>query len=357
MEARHESGASVRSERVIDLDWAPARVFAVLSDPHHLRDWSTLIAPADASRAWANGDDLALRWSWRGRDELVTARLELGDDPFTVRWEGKTDDGTRFELRHDIAARERGSRVDVVIDVEPASSTSAVDDGSLQRVLDHDVERMTARLFALIDRYDARVAPTAPVLPEVPEVPEQRPEAHRANVTTLGRRPLHRTIAPIALALFALTLVADMWYSLHERAAVARDARALAIAAAVYALLAGAVGVADLTRNAPARRTPIAWLHGAGNVVVITLAIVNAARRIDDPRAAIDPWGLVASSVIVALVTLTWFAGRAAAARTSGVPLDAAGVEAGSGEQRFVAPGPHREAQLVVGDSGRGFEP
>jgi uncharacterized membrane protein len=304
----------VRSERVIDVDWAPARVFAVLSDPRRLAEWSTLIAPAaDTSRIWSNGDDLALRWMWRGRAELVNAHLELGDDPFTVRWEGKTDDGTRFELRHDIEAHDRGSRVDVVVDVQPGSSSTAADDGSMQRALDRDVENMTARLFALIDRYDALSARKS--AQQVSE-PSPGPVAPRTYETTVGNRPLHRTVTPLVLALFGLTLVADMWYSLHERAAVARDARTLAIAAAVAALFAGAVGMVDLTRNVPARRSPISWLHGAGNIVVIALAVANAARRIDHPRAAIDPWGLVMSSVIVALVTLTWFAGRAAATKS-----------------------------------------
>jgi uncharacterized membrane protein len=310
----------VRSERVIDVDWAPARVFAVLSDPRRLGEWSTLIAPADLSRAWSNGDHLALRWTWRGRDELVNAQLELGDDPFTVRWEGKTDDGTRFELRHDIEANDRGSRVDVVVDVEPSSDSTATDEGSLQVVLDRDVERMTAGLFALIDRYDTLPAPATteprPTAP-VAEAKVEAPVECRANVATVAGRPLHATITPIALALLALTLVADMWYSLHERASVAGTARTLALAAAVTALAAGAVGVVDLARKQPARRSPIAWVHGAGNLVVIGLAVVNAARRIDHPAAAIDPWGLVTSSVIVALVTCTWFAGRAAATRAT----------------------------------------
>jgi uncharacterized membrane protein len=316
---------------VIDVDWAPARVFAVLSDPRRLAEWSTLIAPTDTSRVWSNGDDLALRWMWCGRDELVNAHFEIGDDPFTVRWEGKTDDGTRFELRHDIEARDRGSRVDVVVDVQPASSATAPDESSMQRVLDRNVEHMTARLFALIGRYDALPArPAAEVVSDPPRGVARRTNATAA--TTFGRRPLHRTVTPLVPLLLGLTLVADMWYSLHERAAVARDAKLLAIAAAIAALFAGTVGMVDLTRNVAARRSPGSWLHGAGNLIVIALAVVNAARRIDHPAAAIDPWGLVTSSVVVALVTLTWFAGRAAAARALPLPLDAAGVEPGGRE-------------------------
>ena len=319
----------MRSERVIDVDWAPARVFAVLSDPRRLGEWSTMMAPANPWGSWSNGDDLAMRWTWRGRNELVNAHLELGDNPFTVRWEGKTDDGTRFEVRHGIEAHETGSRVDVIVDLEPSPTVSTIDDGSLQRVLDRDLETMTARLFALIDRYGALPAPQRSAARPAPAASPVEP---RTNRTTVAGRSLHRTVTPVVLALFGLTLVADMWYSLHERSATADLAGTLAVVAALAALFAGAVGVVDLTRNRAARGASITWLHGAGNVVVIALAVLNAARRIDHPRATIEPWGLVTSSVIVALVTLTWFGGRAAAARSSDAPLDAAGVEASGGE-------------------------
>ncbi|MCU1428096.1 MAG: hypothetical protein JWL83_2096, partial [Actinomycetia bacterium] len=148
----------MQSERSIDVHWPPDHVFAVLSDPRRLAAWSTLVVTAEGTGTadtwhhdgasndadgWANGEHVALRWRWQGRDELVDATLALGDAPFAVRYEATTGDGTRFEVRQCVGEGTSGAHIDVAVDLDFPSAAVPENHASLQRALDAEVEQMT----------------------------------------------------------------------------------------------------------------------------------------------------------------------------------------------------------------------
>jgi len=323
----------VRSERSIDVGSPPELVFAVLSDPARIGDWSTLFTAGDGTRRLDDGGHVALRWRWHGSDEIVDATVEFGQHPFVVRYEGKADDGTRFELRECIAPAATGARVDVVVDLEPPPG--ALNGHNLQRALDRDVENMSARIYALLER--SRAQPTSgrrgDLLPRRPRV---EPTVIQSTAAVHGH-PLHPMLVPFPIAFLVATLVADGLFTATDSLFLAQTARWLSIAGVVTGVLAAFAGATDFFTKRAIRAIGWAWVHAIGNLIAVALSACNFALRVDDPAAAVHPWGLVLSAVVVSIVAVTWWLGGELAYRhhvgvigpVSDHPLDAPGVEAG----------------------------
>jgi hypothetical protein len=174
----------VRSVGTIDVGSPAALVFALVTDPRHARDWSTLFEAPSASTSIADGDHVPLRWHWRGVDELVDATIAFDERPFRVRYEGKTDDGTRFDVEQRIVATAIGSRVDVAVGIDGPRDGRA--SARAQRELERSVARMTARIYELTDRTSraTRIERATPLLRR--EAPGLRPVRARRRSRLLG---------------------------------------------------------------------------------------------------------------------------------------------------------------------------
>ena len=74
--------------------------------------------------------------------------------------------------------------------------------------------------------------------------------------------------------------------------------------------LAVVVGAAALLRDPVERRLPGAWVHTAGNIVVMLLALWNVLVHSRDAWTSVVPTGLVLSAVtLAAMVATGWLGG------------------------------------------------
>jgi hypothetical protein len=180
---------NVRSVGSLDIASPPTLVFALVTDPRHACDWSPLFDAPSCAHVITDGDHVPLRWHWRGRDELVDATIGFDVSPFRVRYEGKTDDGTRFDVAHCIVGTAFGTHVEVAVGIDSPRDGNACEQA--QRDVERSVSVMTARLRELTDRLD-RPSRTEPVsaLPAVTvrALPPRRP-AGSASARPGRRRP------------------------------------------------------------------------------------------------------------------------------------------------------------------------
>jgi uncharacterized membrane protein len=84
----------------------------------------------------------------------------------------------------------------------------------------------------------------------------------------------------------------------------------LLLAGLVMAAFAVLPGVIDFVGNRHVRTMSVAWLHVAGNVLAIILAIVNAFVHSRDGYTAIVPAGLTLSLIVVCLLSFTGWIGK-----------------------------------------------
>jgi hypothetical protein len=67
-----------------------------------------------------------------------------------VSYEGKNDRGTRYALQQRVEPATSGARIELIVEIEPPPGVDA--GRELQRALDADVDRMTVRIYVLLDR-------------------------------------------------------------------------------------------------------------------------------------------------------------------------------------------------------------
>jgi uncharacterized membrane protein len=77
----------------------------------------------------------------------------------------------------------------------------------------------------------------------------------------------------------------------------------------VMALLAAVFGFIDFLGDQRIRDLPPAWWHFLGNLTVVLIAVLNWYRRYAFGDAAVLPWGLVLSLIVVAILLFTGWKG------------------------------------------------
>jgi uncharacterized membrane protein len=118
---------------------------------------------------------------------------------------------------------------------------------------------------------------------------------------------------PAALNLGALVgaAIADVAYLRTKDRFWARSARYLTNAGALTAAIAALPGAVDFTTTRAVRRTPIAWIHAAGNASVLGLALVSSALRGRNERSAAAGPALAISMASAGLLLVTgWLGGE-----------------------------------------------
>lgn len=131
-----------------------------------------------------------------------------------------------------------------------------------------------------------------------------------ATTAKLGGHPIHPMLIPFPIALLVATLLCDLAYWGSGSLFWADAAYWSLLAAIVGAALAATAGLIDFLGNARIRAMNAAWQHMIGNVVVVVLALVSFWMRASaGPAEAVLPWGLLLSTVIVALLLFTGWKG------------------------------------------------
>ena len=118
----------------------------------------------------------------------------------------------------------------------------------------------------------------------------------------IAGHPIHPMLIPFPIAFLVATFVCDLIFWRTGNAAWSTAALYLLGAAIVMAGLAAVAGLMDFMGDQRVRDLSAAWHHMIGNMVVVVLALVNWYRRYAAGDAAVLPWGLLLSTVIVLLL-------------------------------------------------------
>jgi uncharacterized membrane protein len=134
--------------------------------------------------------------------------------------------------------------------------------------------------------------------------------------------PLHPMLVPLPIGAFAFLLVTDLVFLFTGDPFWARASAWLLLAGIITGGLAAIVGLGDYFNIQTARR-PIGHFHAFGNMAALVVAILNYGIRLGDPGAAVWPWGLLLTLVmIVGLAATGWAGGELAYRHRVGVLPD-----------------------------------
>jgi uncharacterized membrane protein len=125
--------------------------------------------------------------------------------------------------------------------------------------------------------------------------------------------PIHPTLVSFAIAYFTAALVTDLAY--WQTAAVLWETFSdwLITAGLVTTGLAVVAFVIDLVLGKRSRA--LAWPHAVGYALAVLLSLLNAFVHSRDGYTAVVPTGLALSGLVVVILLITGWAGRAVIAR------------------------------------------
>lgn len=132
----------------------------------------------------------------------------------------------------------------------------------------------------------------------------------RSTVRILGH-PLHPMLVPLPIGFLIGAFLADLAYVFTGWASWAFFATWLIAAGLVMAVVAALGGLVDFFGEPSIRRLRPAWMHLAGNVVVMALSLVNLLVHQRDGAAAVLPEGVILSGAVTVLLLFTgWMGGE-----------------------------------------------
>lgn len=108
--------------------------------------------------------------------------------------------------------------------------------------------------------------------------------AHPSTAAIAGH-PMHPALVPLPIGAAALAFVSDLAAARTGDAFWARSSRWLLRASLITGAAAAPLGSVDLLTIPAARRLPSAWVHAAGNSLVLLLTLLEVARRRGGVRA------------------------------------------------------------------------
>ena len=129
------------------------------------------------------------------------------------------------------------------------------------------------------------------------------------STAQIAGHPLHPMLIPFPVAFLVATFVCDLIFWRTANAGWSAAAMWLLGAALVMAALAAATGLTDFMGDRRIRDLSAAWHHMLGNVVAVGLALINWYWRYSGGDAAVLPWGLVLSTLVVLILLYTGWRG------------------------------------------------
>ena len=121
--------------------------------------------------------------------------------------------------------------------------------------------------------------------------------------------PIHPMLIPFPIAFFVATFACDLvfWWTGHAIWTTA--ATWLLGAGLVMATLAAVAGLIDFLGDVRIRNIDAAWKHAIGNVAAVLISLFNFYWHTTRDPAAVLPVGIIASSVVVAILLFTGWMG------------------------------------------------
>ena len=131
-----------------------------------------------------------------------------------------------------------------------------------------------------------------------------------ASTARVAMRPIHPMLVPFPIACFTGALFTDVAYWKTAEMMWADFSAWLLFAGLVMGALAAIAGLVDFLSNRLIRALPTAWLHMAGNIVVMLLALFNSFVHSRDAWTSVVPTGLILSALTVVVMLFTgWLGG------------------------------------------------
>jgi uncharacterized membrane protein len=147
-----------------------------------------------------------------------------------------------------------------------------------------------------------------------------------ASTARLGTHPLHPMLIPFPVAFLVGGFVTDLVFLGTGDSFWARASIWLLGAGIVMALVAAIAGFTDFIGEARIRVLADAWYHMIGNLTAVAVAIVDFLIRYGQgAEAAIKPWGVILSAVVVGILLFTGWKGWEMVYRHHVAVLDAPG--------------------------------
>ena len=141
-----------------------------------------------------------------------------------------------------------------------------------------------------------------------PSPPER--SATVASRMAFRKHPLHPMLVVYPVAFLSAVFATDVLYLASGLPFWAQCAYWLNVAGLGLGLMAGVVGALDMFLIPVARRHVSAWNHFLAAVMVLALAALGVWWRSRDPVAAVWPWGLLQSALLLAMVFVAgWLGG------------------------------------------------
>ncbi|MGV7213690.1 DUF2231 domain-containing protein [Bradyrhizobium sp. UFLA05-112] len=125
----------------------------------------------------------------------------------------------------------------------------------------------------------------------------------------IAKHPIHPMLVPFPIVCFVGTLVTDLAYWRTADVMWANFSSWLLLAGLVMGTLAAIAGLTDFLSNRLVRAHSAAWLHLAGNVLVMVLSLANAFVHSRDGWTSVVPTGLILSAIVVLLLLFTGWQG------------------------------------------------
>jgi uncharacterized membrane protein len=130
------------------------------------------------------------------------------------------------------------------------------------------------------------------------------------STASIGGHPIHPMLIPFPVVFLVTAFVTDLAFWSTENTVWATASMWLLGAGIIMALAAALFGFADFLGDRQIRDLTDAWLHMAGNLIAVVLALVNwYVRYRSGATAGVFPWGIWLSLATVLLLSFNGWKG------------------------------------------------
>ena len=148
--------------------------------------------------------------------------------------------------------------------------------------------------------------------PNIPPIIESDDREYRdtgvPSTVAIAGHPLHPLSVIFPIAFLAAALGSDFGYFLTRRPFWAEASLWLIGLGLAGGAIAAIIGMSDFLQIERVRKRTAGWAHLILNVTILVLTAVNLFLRWDNPAGAILPWGLVISTIVGTLTSVSgWY--------------------------------------------------
>lgn len=148
--------------------------------------------------------------------------------------------------------------------------------------------------------------------PNIPPIIESDDREYRdtgvPSTVAIAGHPLHPLSVIFPIAFLAGALVTDAVYWFTRDPFWARGSFWLIVAGLATGVIAAIIGMSDFLQIERVRKRNAGWAHMIINVTLLVLTVINLYLRWGNPVGAILPWGLVISTIVGTLTSISgWF--------------------------------------------------